>query len=769
MEQRWMDGYDYAVFGVTLAASIVVGIYYGCCGKRQLTLDEYLLGNRKLPCLPVAISLLVTFQSGISLLGTPVEIYYFGTQITMGVIGLAIGYFLVALLVVPVFHPLKLTSSYEYLELRYGSRTVRRMGVCMGILFTVLYMAIALFVPALTLEAVSGIPKWLSVAVIGAVATFYTMLGGMKAVVWTDVLQFVVMVTGIVTLLVMGTASVGGLNEVWRIADQGTRIQFFNLDPDPTTRQTLWTMAIGTISHWMALGVSQSGVQRICSTSSITEAKTAVLFNIPVAVLYELMTGLLGLVIYGYYSLMQCDPEKSGSISSQNQLVPYFVMDQLGSLPGLPGLFLSSIFSATLSTLSSGLSAIAAVIWEDIIGPRCGNINSLAAPTITKLIVGLGGAVIIGLAFVAMQLEGTITQITHSVLAASSGPLLGVYLLGLTFPWASSTGAIVGCLLSFILSAVMSVGSNLYPMPYQSSPPVPILGCAEYENSTTLPVSTSGFIEQFNSTHSFQINGATVLTDAASDNTTFSNQSDVPEFFCVSFLWYHLIGVLCTYLLGVLVTVVSGGCKQTPADPELVIPLLGKLKCYRGRLWMKSKQNSLHLQCFGESSIWVRYVPGKYRKVLSVHREHGLAVCTKDRKNQHKTSVVCEAPACRHNVIVSLPGEELELDFREQSSAWSYTCQIENTDRMFVSLRACYDGSVKGEMLICNLTSVECLCPPPEVEHATITVTGTEAGDEAMYTCDQGYKSSGLGEVTCMMDGTWSTSQLTCTGNYVNL
>lgn len=113
MEQRWLTGYDYIVFGITLAASVAVGVYYGCCGKKQRTLEEYLMGGRKLSCLPVALSLLVTFQSGISLLGTPVEIYYYGTQISMGVIGLAIGYAIVAIFIVPVFYPLKLTSSYE--------------------------------------------------------------------------------------------------------------------------------------------------------------------------------------------------------------------------------------------------------------------------------------------------------------------------------------------------------------------------------------------------------------------------------------------------------------------------------------------------------------------------------------------------------------------------------------------------------------------------------------------------------------------------------
>lgn len=113
MENKVLGYVDYIVFGLSLVISLLIGIYYSRSGGKQRSVEEYLMGNRRIKCLPVALSLLVTFQSGISLLGLPVEIYFYGTQIYIGVIGLVIGYTIVAAFIVPVLHPLQITSVYE--------------------------------------------------------------------------------------------------------------------------------------------------------------------------------------------------------------------------------------------------------------------------------------------------------------------------------------------------------------------------------------------------------------------------------------------------------------------------------------------------------------------------------------------------------------------------------------------------------------------------------------------------------------------------------
>ncbi|KAJ8317203.1 hypothetical protein KUTeg_005107 [Tegillarca granosa] len=429
-----MLGYvDYIVFAVTLILSFSIGIYYSRTGGKQRTIEEYLTGNRKIQCLPVAVSLLVTFQSGISLLGLPVEIYYYGTQISMGIIGLVLGYVFVAIFLVPVFHPLQLTSAYEYLEMRFQSRFVRLLGCTLGLLFTITYMAVALFIPALALEAVTGFPVLISVIVTSVVVVGYTMVA------------------------------------LKQLCGQ-------TLDPDPTYRQTLWAVTIGTITSWMGNAISQSGIQRICSTSSIADARKAILFNIPAAVIYEGVMAFMGLVIFAYYTQKGCDPADSGQIKSSNQLVPYFMMEHLSVYPGLAGLFVACLFSATLSTLSSGC-----VSFRPLYIIHCHLYMSAISAIAYKFIY---------ITTLSSGLSAISAIITIGSLSATSGPMLGIFLLGAVFPWATSKNfhnlhhipnvksTIIAGFLSFCFVLTMSLGAKFFPVSHPKLPPVSTAGCS---------------------------------------------------------------------------------------------------------------------------------------------------------------------------------------------------------------------------------------------------------------------------------------------------
>ncbi|XP_078333611.1 sodium-coupled monocarboxylate transporter 1-like [Crassostrea virginica] len=596
MERKVLHYVDYIVFGLSLAISLAIGIYYSRSAGKQRSVEEYLMGNRRITCFPVALSLLVTFQSGISLLGLPVEIYYYGTQIYMGIIGLVIGYIIVAAFIVPVLHPLQITSVYEYLEMRFQSRAVRLVGCMLGLLFTMTYMAVCLFLPGLAMESVTGFPKWASIVVVAVVVVIYTMLGGIKAVVWTDVFQFLVMLAGILTLL-FKVCSQYGFQEVWKTASDENRLQFFNLNSDPTTRQTFWAVAIGTITSWIGNALSQSGIQRICATESIAEARKSVIFNLPAAVLYETLMTFLGLAIFAYYAMGRCDLQEAGIIQSSNEIVPYFMMEQLSDIPGLAGLFLACLFSATLSTLSSGLSAISALMWEDIIQPYFQWFSLREGSVVTKTTVPIFGAIIVGLSFLAMNLPGTITQITLGTLSATSGPLVGVYLLGMVFPWATAKSAVVSGTLAFTLCLSMTVGSNIYPADYPRLAPIPTDGCPLFNttvlksvqsNDTSYPIipTTSGrFDLAMSNDNAFPLrfnNSTAVPMDSQ------SKDDGTPWLFRVSFLWYHVTGVVTTLVLGLIISCLTGGLSDVPCEERFVFVFVRKLSCYRKQLKIRS-------------------------------------------------------------------------------------------------------------------------------------------------------------------------------------
>ncbi|NWV21162.1 SC5A6 protein, partial [Origma solitaria] len=279
---------DYSIFALLLVLSSAIGLFYALSGDRQRTVQEFLLANRDMGCLPVALSLLASFQSAVAILGVPAEIFRFGTEYWFLGCSYFLGLLIPAHIFIPVFYRLRITSTYEYLELRFN-KTVRVLGTVTFIFQMVsgardggvqglggwarlstalpspqvIYMGVVLYAPALALNAVTGFDLWSAVLTMGLVCTLYTTLGGLKAVIWTDVFQTLVMLAGQVAVIVVGAWRVGGMARVWRVAEQEGKIAGIDLDPNPLERHTFWSLAVGGIFMMLSLyGVNQAQVQR---------------------------------------------------------------------------------------------------------------------------------------------------------------------------------------------------------------------------------------------------------------------------------------------------------------------------------------------------------------------------------------------------------------------------------------------------------------------------------------------------------------------------
>ena len=282
--------WDYVVFAAMLVTSTAIGFYYACTGGRQKTQSEFLMANRSMGVIPVALSLLASFMSAITLLGTPSTMYLYGTQYWMIGPSYIFVCWAAAHVFLPVFYNLQITSIYEYLELRFN-RSVRMLGCVTFLVQMVMYMGIVLYAPALALSAVTGMAWWISVLIIGSVCTLYTTIGGMKAVMWTDVLQITIMFSGMIAVGVIGTQKAGGIHEVWDTYTATGRHQLWNFNPDPTERHTVWNLVIGGAFTWLVIyGVNQSQVQRYLTSPTLRQAQIAIWINLP---------GLWGLLTSG--------------------------------------------------------------------------------------------------------------------------------------------------------------------------------------------------------------------------------------------------------------------------------------------------------------------------------------------------------------------------------------------------------------------------------------------------------------------------------------
>lgn len=218
---------DYSIFALLLAASALIGLYYGFLSKRkQDSTAEYMLGGRSLNYIAVSLSVVASHTSGTTLLGSPSEMYFYGTQYANFLccsLAVVISVWFVYL---PVFHELQLTSCFSYLEKRFD-RSVRLTASALYSLSTILYVPIVIYVPSLALNQATGINVYLITLFTSLVCIFYTTVGGLRAVVWTDAFQFVIMVGATITVVYLGLDLTGGFAGVWEAADNGGRLVFF--------------------------------------------------------------------------------------------------------------------------------------------------------------------------------------------------------------------------------------------------------------------------------------------------------------------------------------------------------------------------------------------------------------------------------------------------------------------------------------------------------------------------------------------------------------
>ncbi|GFR73666.1 sodium-coupled monocarboxylate transporter 1-like [Elysia marginata] len=164
--------------------------------------------------------------------------------------GLGLSYIVGLFTFVPLMYPLRITSVYEYLKFRYRSEAVRMVSTIVGMIATICFMAIALLSPALALGASANVPLWISIALFGAVGTLYTSIGGYKSVVWTDVFQTVVIALGTAIIIIKACMETGGVGEVWRLTQEGGRLDFNRFTPDLTVRNSIWGVTIAHCFIW---------------------------------------------------------------------------------------------------------------------------------------------------------------------------------------------------------------------------------------------------------------------------------------------------------------------------------------------------------------------------------------------------------------------------------------------------------------------------------------------------------------------------------------
>ncbi|XP_031637399.1 sodium-coupled monocarboxylate transporter 1 [Contarinia nasturtii] len=536
---------DYSCFVMMLMVCIVIGIYFGFFEKKENTEDEYLVGNRNMPIFPVSLSLVASFISGITFVGLPTEVYSFGIQYVYSAGGVLLMGFFMSTFYLPVFHELNITSTYEYLEARFDRR-LRMFGAIMFTIMNIGYLPIVIYVPALAFNQVTGVNVHIITPIVCVICVFYTCAGGIKAVVWTDVIQTISMFGALVIVAVKGTSNVGGSNVVFTEAWNSGRIEAPILDINPTIRHSIWSQVFGGIIYWLqANAVSQNMIQRYLALPTLKAGRIALYIFIGGVIILMCLCSYIGLLIYATYK--SCDPLTTKLASARDQLLPLFVMDTLGGHFGLTGLFVAGVFSAALSSLSTCLNSMSAIVLEDFVKPFVKKpLSNTSINWIMRMVVVVMGIICVALV-VVVQKMGTVLQLTMSLEAITNGPLLGIFTIGILLPWINATNTLIGGICGVLAMSWVSLNAQW----------AIASGAIQFEHKE---MSIS------NCSYDFEL---TVKPEFVHESETFA-------LYRISYMWYTAFGALTTLIFAGLGTFISGASDASKVDLKLIAPCLRK-------------------------------------------------------------------------------------------------------------------------------------------------------------------------------------------------
>ncbi|CAG0918662.1 unnamed protein product [Notodromas monacha] len=513
---------DYVIFVGSLLGALGIGIWgfikAKMVGQKEADVEnkatstsgaeaEDLVVTKDLALIPVVLSLVASYQSAIMIIGNPAEIYAYGGEWLVAFFGVGLAIIGACYIYVPVMYPLNLSSSFQYFDVRYPGKEVRSVAACIYLLYMSLYMGVALFAPVVALSSMTGFPQWAAILIAGGICTIYSSLGGLRGVVWTDVFQITIMFVSLLSICTYGIVKAGGIVEVFEVCSKFDRLKVFK----------------------------------------------AILLNIPGIFVIVGIGNLMGFVLFANYAT--CDPILTGEIDQIDEILPFFMQDKMGQIAGMAGLFIASLFGGGLSTMSSGLNALASVAWED--GLKSTKwATSLSASNKVTLIRFLGfifGLVAVGLAFMSSNL-GSINQVNVTLTTTFAAPLMAMFLTSIFLPFVNKPGVLGGALVSFAVACWIGLGKFLHDLPAPIRIPSSIEDC---NNSTDFMSQTHYYDNRlFNQNNS---------TNELSDVHT-------KDIYHVSYLLNVHFGLWSGVLATVFISIFTGGLKNTHKDSAAFHP-----------------------------------------------------------------------------------------------------------------------------------------------------------------------------------------------------
>jgi len=428
---------DYLIIVISLIVSVGIGVKFS---KGQKSTSKYFAAEGKIPAWAIGLSILATLVSSITFLAYPGE--GFTTNWIRLVQGLMVPLVLVFMIftIVPLYRKVIGLSAYEYFEKRFGyfARLYSSLGFMLAHFSK---MGTVFYLLALALSSMMGIDTLTFVWILGAVIILLTLLGGIEAVIWLDVIQGILLIGGgILALLIILFTAEGGPVAVWQTASEAGRIGFGPFDWD-FVNLTFWVMAINGIFYAIQkYGTDQTIVQRYLTAKSDRDAVRASLIGVLLTVPVWALFMFIGTGLFSFYELSST-PLPEGI--KPDAVFPFFILNELPV--GVTGLIISALTAAAISSLDSDINCLSAVAVQDFYGRFKKNATDHQKLVFGKwMVVASGiGALIVATIYVKLEGQGVL-GIIFTLYAIFSGGIAGMFLLGLFSKRANKQGLYIG-------------------------------------------------------------------------------------------------------------------------------------------------------------------------------------------------------------------------------------------------------------------------------------------------------------------------------------
>jgi SSS family transporter len=462
LSKRLLKPIDWVLIAVYLGFTAAIGYYYYRKDKLSKDTTDFFLGGRNIPWWAAGVSLYATGTSAISYIATPAKSFAENwLYLANNVIGM-VGTIFVAIWIVPLIRRLSLMSVYHYLEMRFHPH-IRVLASALAIVLQLGgRMSIVLFLPSLAMSAVTGISVTAAILIMGVVTILYTVMGGMKAVIWTDFIQVIVMLGGAFVAIGFILTNVdGGVSEFFRIAIGDGKMQTFDWSFN-LTQATVWGFIMLNILGVLVYPQDQVMMQRVLSTKSDKEAGWSVWTLAAIVVPGNLTFFGIGTALYVYYKQ---HPANLNPMLNVDSTFPQFIAAELPA--GVTGLIIAGIFAASMSTLSSSINSVATLVSVDFYERYAKRATPEKSRRLAEFstvgagLIGIGTALLLAAADIKSALDTSFI-----LMGLLGGGFAGCYALGMFTKRANWQGAFIGVGASLVLTLTAWTQSLVHPFFY---------------------------------------------------------------------------------------------------------------------------------------------------------------------------------------------------------------------------------------------------------------------------------------------------------------